>query len=113
MGWDSFKKIFGGKPTDSTGSGAALPELRWIASDQNPFGVDIVDIAPVTQHITATSADPTCAVNAISFGADDGSAFSEVAPPDATTVPLDLRYPIDRMLADGPLFLPRSMDHKW
>ena len=113
MGWDAFKKIFGGKGTDAGGAGAARPKSRWIAADQNPFGVAIVDIAPVTQHIVAVSTDPSCAVNAISFGGDDGSAFAGVAPPDGTTVTLDLRYPIDRMLADGPLFLPTTMDHKW
>ena len=113
MGWDGFKKMFGGKRTDSGGAGAARPKLRWIAADQNPFGVDIVDIAPVTQYVVATSTDPSCAANAISFGTDDGSAFAGVAPPAGTTVALDLRYPIDRMLADGPLFLPTTMDHKW
>ena len=59
------------------------------------------------------SADPKCAMNAGSFGQDDGSGFIGEEPSSPRTVKASLRFPIDRFLADGVLFTPRSMEHKW
>ncbi len=103
------------QPAQAIGRLASAPrsQPRWVAADQNPFGVAILDLTPVTQDLTAWSSDPVCASNAISFGGDDGSTFVGVLPRDPTSVALDLRYPTDDVLADGPLFLPSHMEQKW
>jgi hypothetical protein len=61
----------------------------------------------------STSADPQCATNAVSYGADDGTAFVGQAPDSSRIVEISLRFPIDGPLLDGVLFVPRAMEHKW
>jgi hypothetical protein len=53
------------------------------------------------------------AANAVSYGHDDGLSFIDQRPPVERTVQLKLRYRVDPLLADGALFLPRAMEHKW
>lgn len=88
-------------------------EVGWIPGVQNPWGVRLLDVRPLTQTMLSTSRDPSCAENAVSFGGDDGTSFVGVAPPSARVVPSALRYPVDRVLADGVLFTPSVMEHKW
>ena len=68
---------------------------------------------PITLTMLSTSSDPRCASNAVSFGQDDGTSFIGQEPPVARRVDASLRFPIDRVLADGVLFIPREMEHKW
>lgn len=53
------------------------------------------------------------AANAVSFGGEDGLSFVGQEPPVARRVALSRRYRVDRLLADGALFLPTTMEHKW
>src|SRR5215212_1190904 len=94
-------------------SQAELPPVRWIAPGDNHWGVPVLDVRPVTLGTLSTSRDPQCARNALSFGQDDGLGFVGVAPPVRRQVPVGLRFRIDRTLADGALFLPSAMEHKW
>lgn len=90
-----------------------LPKIEWIAPEDNPLKVRLLDVRPVTQGMTSTSSDPRCATNAVSFGQDDGSAFDGMEPNSARTVKVSLRYRIDRKLTNGTMFRPRCMEHKW
>jgi hypothetical protein len=108
--WNPFKSWFG---SSDPGKSPPLPELQWIAAEDNPWGVPVLDVRPVTLGMLSTSRDRACAENALSFGRDDGTGFIGIAPPSSKRVALGLRYRIDRMLADGALFLPREMEHKW
>lgn len=120
MAWDALKRIFGQKPQSPSSpsepelpSGPSEPELPWIEASENPWGVRLLDVRPVTHTMISASQDASCAKNAISFGGDDGASFIGHAPRANQTVELGLRFPIDRMLADGVLFTPRQMEHKW
>jgi len=101
-------------PKDSAAnSGQQLPAIPLIAAEANPWGIPLFDVRPVTLGMRSTSRDPQCAANAISFGREDGRIFIGQQPQGPREVPLDLDFPIDRMLADGVLFAPREMEHKW
>jgi hypothetical protein len=89
------------------------PTVGWLAAADNPWGVPVLDVRPVTLHMLATSSDQECAENAISFVQDDGTSFIGAEPPVARTAKASLRFRIDRMLADGALFIPSEMEHKW
>ena len=52
-----------------------VPNLDWIEAADNPWGVRVLDVRPVTLTMLSTSADPRCASNAVSFGQDDGTSF--------------------------------------
>jgi ankyrin repeat protein len=61
----------------------------------------------------STSTNPQCAANAVSFDTEDGIGFIGIDPAPVRSVPALLVYPVDRYLADGALFLPTAMEHKW
>lgn len=90
-----------------------LPPIGWIEPASNPWGVRLLDVRPVTQGMLSTSSDPQCAANAVSFGQDDGSSFAGMEPNSARTVNVNLRYRVAGTLAEGPLFAPACMEHKW
>lgn len=83
-----------------------------VAAD-NPWGVDVVDIRSFTQSMLSTSKDENCAVNALSFGLDDGLGFVGQAPQSVRSMMSSLAYRIDARLDDGILFTPRKMEEKW
>lgn len=120
MIWDSLKRLFGAKsgaaavppPRDAEAAPQA-PQCRWIEAADNPWGVRLLDVRPITQTMISTSSNPQCASNAVSFGQEDGVCFVGQAPPVLRTIAVSLRFAGDGFLADGVLFTPRSMEHKW
>jgi len=98
-----FKKE---EPTEPT-------PLPWIEANQNPWGIRLLDLRPVTKAMLATSKDPQCASNAISYNGEDGTTFVNQEPADNTVITTDIIIPIDKMLAPGVLFMPETMEHKW
>ncbi|MES2075163.1 MAG: hypothetical protein V4462_06025, partial [Pseudomonadota bacterium] len=136
MIWDKFKKILGAKNGVSAalpGSNGALPDvgagaseregsptveepapkIEWFGADSNPWHVPILDVRPFTLTMLSTSSDPKNAENAISYGKDDGAAFIDQQPIFERILSTNLTYPVDGGLADGVLFQPRQMEHKW
>jgi hypothetical protein len=87
--------------------------LPWVEPTQNPFGVRLLDLRPVTQHLIATSKDPQMATNAVSYGAENGLAFIGMKPVDDTVISSNIVIPTDKILAPGVLFNPGTMEHKW
>ncbi|HET9166475.1 MAG TPA: hypothetical protein VFP11_10785 [Candidatus Angelobacter sp.] len=90
-----------------------LPEIPWIEAAETPWGVPVLDVRAVMQHMISTSADPQCAANAISFGRDDGSAFAADEPASPRVIGALMRFRVNAPLPDGALFRPRQMEHKW
>lgn len=114
MAWERIKRVFGGREDKKEErKGPELPEIPWVRAADNPWGVDVLDVRPITLTMLSTSKDPTCAANAVSYSQDDGAGFIGQEPPVARRIDATLRFPIDRVLADGVLFAPRQMEHKW
>ena len=109
MAWDEQRHLFGRKGE----SDPQIPSLNWIEAADNPWGVRVLDVRPVTLTMRSASADPQCAANAVSFRQDDGRSFLGEAPPSRRIAEASLRFPIDRILAEGVLFVPSEMEHKW
>lgn len=87
--------------------------LPWIEPSQNPWGVKLLDLRPVTGTMLATSTDPQLASNAVSYNAEDGTTFMDMPPSDETLISTNIIIPIDKILAPGVLFIPQTMEHKW
>ncbi len=113
MPWDSLKKWFGRSPGTDGAQVDRPPAGRWLDQAENPWGVPVLDVRPTTLCVTSVSSNMKCAANAVSFGNDDGTGFIGVEPKVARRSPVALRFRIDRFLADGALFLPTVMEHKW
>jgi hypothetical protein len=59
--------FFGKWPNKERKEETKEESLPWIESTQNPFGVRLLDLRPVTQTMLATSSDPQMAHNAVSY----------------------------------------------
>ena len=113
MAWGWLKRWFAhGHGTEGAGK-PEHPQIRWLGPADNPWGVPVLDVRPITLGMLSITRDQQCAVNAMSFARDDGTGFIGVEPRVGRQVPAGLRFRVDRMLADGALFLPTEMEHKW
>lgn len=103
-----LKKDSGRNPTTNEPS-----EVHWLNATDNPWGVPVLDVRPVALSMISTSSNRSCAENAISFCQDDGTTFIGIEPSGVRTAEAGLSFPIDGKLADGALFIPTQMEHKW
>lgn len=106
-----LKSLLKGKSTKVEAEKSS--EIPWIPADENQWAVPVLDVRPVTHHVLSTSTVREHAENAISYGTEDGISFLGQVPKSSRFVPVDLRYRIDGLLAPGPLYIPREMEHKW
>jgi hypothetical protein len=89
------------------------PDIPLVPASENPWGVPVLDVRPVTTQYTSVSENQMCAMNAISFGDEDGRCFASQKPKRSRSISASIDLPIDRKLADGVLFSPREMEQKW
>jgi len=105
-----LKKIFGGKkPADMINS----DQLPWIEAANNQWAIRLLDVRPITQKMTSTSSDPQMAMNAVSYGREDGTSFWGQQPVEDKEIRTNISFMTDGPLAPGELFKPRVMEHKW
>jgi hypothetical protein len=102
-----------GSPVKPGGTAKQPLHIPSVKSTENPWGVPLLDVRPLTLSMLSTSKDPQCAANAISFQGDDGTSFISQQPSVDRSITTKIVFPIDRMLCDGVLFGPRQMEHKW
>lgn len=108
MKW--IKKLFGfgrGK-TD-----AASTPFRWLAADENPWGVPVLDMSVYTSTVIACSTKKQDAINAVSYFGETGKSFVGLAPRWNRQVATSLEFRTDGHLHDGMLFCPSEMEDKW
>src|ERR1051326_354396 len=89
------------------------PHTPWIEAADTPWGVRVLDVRAVTEHMISTSADPQCAGTAVSFDHEDGSAFEGLQPLAPRLIGAMIPFRVAAPLPDGALFRPRVMEHKW
>src|SRR6185436_10388768 len=94
-------------------NGLQTPAVAWVEAGDSPWGVRVLDMRPFVLNRLAASGDPQCALNAMSFAQDDGTSFIGQEPSGPQVIGASLRFPIDRELTDGPLFIPGAMEQKW
>jgi len=109
VAWTWLKKHKGRqKPAASE-----LPPVRWIEPTDNAWGVPVLDVRAITLGRMSLSENPTCAINAMSYRRDDGTGFIGAMPASPVVSSTRLLYRVDGVLADGALFVPGVMEHKW
>ncbi|MGI9213048.1 MAG: ankyrin repeat domain-containing protein [Methylococcaceae bacterium] len=89
------------------------PCLQWIEALNNPWGIRLLDLRPITQDMMSACPDPQMAINAQSYQADDGMSFIHDMPDSGNEITAHLIFNIDKMLAPGVLYIPHEMEHKW
>jgi hypothetical protein len=81
-------------------------KVQWVEAADNPWGVRVLDIRPVTLTMLSMSKDPHCAENVGSYDRDDGTAFLGKPTPVPRTTKCCLTFRRDRLPADGAVFIP-------
>jgi hypothetical protein len=104
---------FGGRLGSDFKTMNQAPEIPWIEAADTPWGVPVLDVRPVTQHLISTSSDPQFAANAISYHHDEGSAFEHDGPLIEREIGAMIPFRVQAPLPDGALFRPQVMEHKW
>jgi len=113
VAWDWLKKRFGHRQNEPE-PGPKTPPIPWIEAAENPWGVRVLDVRPVTLGMLSTTRDEKCARNAISYRGDDGASFFDQVPEATRRIPAGLKYRVENStLVPGALFLPESMEDKW
>ena len=107
MAWKWLDRWFAKDSGPERGTNVNLPEIHWIDPSNNPWGVPVLDVRPVTLGMLSSTKDQQIAVNAMSFTRDDGTGFIGVEPAGTQRIPVGLSFPIDRTLADGASLFPR------
>ena len=69
--WERIKRIFRRQRYS----------INWLEAPDNPWGVRVLDVRPVTLTCDLWSENPQHASNAVSFGQDDGTSFIGEEPP--------------------------------
>lgn len=113
MAWVRVRNWFKKHNARDESDDSQIPAVRWLEPADNPWGVRLLDVQRVTLGMTSASPDKQHAINAVSFWQDDGTGFVGAMPTTPTVTETRLRYRVDRMLADGVLFTPRVMEHRW
>lgn len=72
----------------------------------------MLDVRPVTHTMLLVTGNHQYASNAISWTGDDGTSFIGKEPRNPQIIETNLRFPIDRFLAEGVLFVPEEMEYK-
>lgn len=90
-----------------------MPQLRWLEPSENPWGIRVLDLRPITQGMLSTSGDLRMAANAMSYGSEDGMVFVNESPYSDREISAEMSFVVDPFLAPGVLFVPSAMEHKW
>ena len=117
--WDTIRGWFGGAdatppapaptPTPATGT---LEAARWLAADNNRFGIPVLDLHAVLGGLLSTTRDPANAERAVSWGSKTGANLT-VPTHFSMAVDCDLHLPAAADLPDGLLYVPAAMEDKW
>jgi len=124
MFWDVLKRLLKPRherpPADRGVARAEAVEshhagraVTWVEPPENPWGIRVLDVRPVTLTTLLATSDPQVAANAVSYGREDGTGFFGKGPKTSRVIPASLRFPTNRALADGVLFAPQEMEDKW
>lgn len=111
-----FKKLFGGNKKSNPKQEEKKTneyDLKWINPEQNPWGLKILDLRPISQTMLSSSKDPKMAINAISYNQEDGTTFRDYFPKSERIISSSLTIPVDGKLEEGVLFNPSTMENKW
>lgn len=111
--WDRLKAGWEKRRRGNSAGQAFSEGVHWLEKADNPWGVPVVDIRARTSVAVATTASPEVAAAACSMAHEDGTCFIGIEPEVKTEYAAGLQFRLDQPLAEGSLFRPAVMEHKW
>lgn len=110
--WRRLRDALGLGPRDDPHA----PGVQWMTADQTPFGVVLIDVAPMARAARSSPKHPEQAQAARrALEAETGARFADwSAPSDAIRTPCSLVFSVDPGgPPEGALFRPRVLEEKW
>jgi len=110
--WRRLRDAVGLRPRDDP----EAPGVQWLAADATPFGVPLLDVAPMARAARSTPSNPSRAEAARhALEAETGAGVADWRlPEDAVVTVCDLTFVVDPGgPPDGALFRPRVLEEKW
>jgi len=110
--WRKLRDAVGLGPRDDPDA----PGVHWLGADQTPFGVPLLDVAPMARAARSSPRQPEQAEAARrALEAETGARFASWTPAaEATVTACDLSFAVDPGgPPDGALFRPRVLEEKW
>jgi hypothetical protein len=90
---------------------AATP--RWLRSDDNPVGIDILDCRAFARTMMSVTSDQEVAVRFSQLRSSLGYEIAGSCPERARAIQCSLDFPLSSPLQEGPLFKAEEMEDKW
>lgn len=93
----------------------SLPRARWLEASApgNPFDRRVLDLTPLTKTMISLSDDAETARRVIGWRPNCLAELDTSPCAGAPARSCRLSYPAARVLPDGLLFTPQTMEHKW
>jgi len=89
------------------------PEPSWIESEDNRFGIRILDCRTIVGNLTAWTSNKDIAETYNLLRTSDGTEHVGQELDDGVVVPVDLQFPYNGKHDEGPVFKAAAMEDKW
>jgi len=99
-----------GRENDAASNAASS---RWLRSDSNPVGIDILNCHRFAMTMVSVTSDVTVAERFSNLRSSLGSEIAGDSPEAARCIRCYLDFPLSTPLKDGPLFKAEVMEDKW
>jgi len=90
-----------------------VSSLRWLAPDENRFGIRCLDCREFSRAMITSTGDPTVSNTFTMLRSSLGEHVRGHLPRNTFLVPCDPSYPSLKGVLDGPLSLASVMEEKW
>ncbi len=108
-----FNRFFRKSKKQPNEKPAQTPQSNRIDPLDNPWGIELLDVRPITQEALLFTKDPNVAANVGAFSPTDGPSFLDQVSDIKTEAEANIYFRVDPKLFPGALYLPQEMEHKW
>jgi hypothetical protein len=88
----------------------AIPPVKWLRPNENPFGVDVLDCRSYATSMLSTTKDLQVANQYGALRTSSGEQFRGRSPQGTRKVVCELTYSLRRVPSDGPVFKSAAME---
>lgn len=90
-----------------------FPKVNWIEAHQNPFGVRVLDCRSFCKTALCFAKDKDTAEKFLKLRNSIGENHRNQIPKNALHIRCNLRYPLEKEIPAGPVFLAKVMQDRW
>lgn len=108
-----MKRLLGWLQSRFSPKHRGMPTVRWLAPQENPFGIDILDCRVYATTTLSATNSPEIAARYCKLRDSTGEELRGKRPERARSLTCSLTYPMRNKPTEGPLFKAEQMEDKW